>query len=37
MEKDRFAFQKLVGVVDALTMDQNVVIEWASICASGHF
>jgi hypothetical protein len=35
-EKDPFAFHKIASVVDALTMDQNVVIEWAYVCASGH-
>jgi hypothetical protein len=37
MEQDPFAFQKLVGVVDALKMDQNVVIEHDFVCASGNY
>jgi hypothetical protein len=36
MEQDPSAFQKLAGVVDVLTMDENVVIERASVCASGN-
>jgi len=37
LEKDPSTFHKLVGVVDALTMDQNVVIERAFVCASVHY
>jgi hypothetical protein len=37
MEKDPSAFQKLAGVVDALTMDQNAVIEKDFVCASEYF
>jgi hypothetical protein len=36
MEQDPYAFQKLAGVVDAIKMDQIVVIEQVSICASGN-
>jgi hypothetical protein len=36
MDKYPSAFLKLVGVVDALEMDQNVVIEQAFVCGSGH-
>jgi hypothetical protein len=34
MEQDPSSFQKLAGVVDALKMDQNVVIERASVFES---
>jgi hypothetical protein len=37
MEQDPSAFKKLDGVVDALTMDQNVVMEHASVCESGNY
>jgi len=36
MDQDPSSFEKIAGVVDALTMDQNVGIEQDSVCARGN-